>query len=358
MDSHSQLLLDEFKENLEAYHKLNEIVVAILKEKYSKRKDITIDMIESRVKTEKSLVGKLERKGLKYKSIFDLTDLLGLRIITFYNDDIDKVSLEIEKLFDVDWDNSIDKRKTLNIDSFGYASVHYICRLPKSLYFDENMPVLNEIRFEIQIRTILQHAWAQIEHDRGYKTDIDIPQTIIRKIYRLAGLLELADEAFLDFKNEVDNYRDKLKVLLQGKKFEDILLDIDSYESYVETRPFDEQIEKVKNLFKVDIEEVSPRPYYDIFKLLGLKTLQDIEDARINYSEETYRLMSSQLEGFDLDIISSNVFIQNLCMIIAYKKGYGREMMVQILNKIYGVNPRHEKMATRLFDKCQNIAVI
>ena len=82
-------------------------------------------------------------KGHKYNSLADLTDILGLRVITFYIDDVDKVASAVERLFEIDWENTVDKRKIHEIDSFGYLSLHYICKVPDFPY-----------RFEVQMRSV------------------------------------------------------------------------------------------------------------------------------------------------------------------------------------------------------------
>ena len=109
-------------------------------------------------------------KGSKYKSIDDITDLVGLRVITFYTNEVDKVAAIAKRLFDVDWQESVDKRKLHQLDAFGYNSLHYICRMK------EGGP-----RFELQMRTALQHVWSTIEHDTGYKGSVKIPREYKRQ---------------------------------------------------------------------------------------------------------------------------------------------------------------------------------
>ena len=195
LDMHCEMILDEYREKRSVFEKLRSIVMECL-QKCLAENNIVVSGLNSRIKTEQSLTGKLELKGYKYRTLDDITDIIGVRVITFFSDEVDIISALAEKMFEIDWDNTVDKRKMLEIDRFGYMSLHYICRLPKTICNDPDMPELNEIRFELQMRSTLQHVWANMYHDMGYKTDVEIPREYKRNMSRLAGMLELADEQF------------------------------------------------------------------------------------------------------------------------------------------------------------------
>ncbi|OTO21211.1 hypothetical protein A5875_002583 [Enterococcus sp. 3H8_DIV0648] len=84
--------------------------------------------IESRVKTRESLEKKIELKE-KYRSIEEITDICGIRIITYFSDDVDKIANMIKRDFELDEINSVDKRETDDPTKFGYVSLHYIASL-------------------------------------------------------------------------------------------------------------------------------------------------------------------------------------------------------------------------------------
>ena len=110
LDAHCQAILEEYREHLPLFEKMKEKVQAQLKQVFEEA-GLIVASIEGRVKTEKSLAGKLELKGAKYATLADITDIIGLRVITFYSDDVDKVASAVVRLYKVDWENSVDKRK-------------------------------------------------------------------------------------------------------------------------------------------------------------------------------------------------------------------------------------------------------
>ena len=314
MDLHSEMILSQYRDNLNTYEKVRQIVVDKLNE-IVKKLGITVNNVGSRVKTEQSLEGKLKRKGEKYKNIFDITDIVGAMVVTFYSDDVDKFSSVIESTFDVDWNNCIDKRKIYDDNQFGYMSLHFVCKIPKSLYFDEDNPLINEIPFEIQLKTILQHVWASIQHDIGYKYDVEIPKEYLRVMYRLSGLLELADDEFKRIRVKIDEYRQKVKSFVASGNFDDIELNGDSFSAYLELGTLNKVNESISNINNIEIIETSLDRFLPILKTFGISTLGDLHKMVNNYSDLAYRFALIQFGGKDIDIITSAVGITCLCLV-------------------------------------------
>lgn len=112
-----------------------------------------IHVVAARAKTLDSLRSKLRRKG--YSNPRDqITDLIGVRVITYYRDDVDPVVSLLKLALRIDQKNSTDKRKMLDLRSFGYRSVHLIAYLDptKMQHLAESF---RGRRFEIQVRSLL-----------------------------------------------------------------------------------------------------------------------------------------------------------------------------------------------------------
>jgi ppGpp synthetase/RelA/SpoT-type nucleotidyltranferase len=169
--------------------------------------------------------------------LLEITDLAGLRIILHYQDDVDAVVNLVESEFVVHAEHSSDKRETMAVDQFGYLSVHLVASLSPSRVNLSEYSVFKDLFIEIQIRTVLQHAWAAISHALDYKRVEAVPKAFRRKLIRLSGLLELADEQFSDLRRS----RLDLAADLQERFTEkDFLVDLDtvSVEQYLkQARP-------------------------------------------------------------------------------------------------------------------------
>ena len=193
---------------------------------------LTIQSLTSRVKDGDKLAEKLSRRGKHYSTLAEVTDLAGIRVITYLPEDVDKVAALIEREFQIDRDNSIDKRITVNPDSFGYSSLHLICSHDGKRSSLPEYAHLANLKCEVQIRTVLQHAWAEIEHDLGYKTAVEIPQTVKRRFSRLAALLEAADDEFMRIKAELAAYSAKVA---STPSLPDLPLDTITLQRFIET---------------------------------------------------------------------------------------------------------------------------
>ncbi len=354
LDIHCSMIIEEYREKLPVFKKMQEVVLAELK-KCLKENNIAVTAIEGRIKTEKSLAGKLNLKGAKYNTLSDLTDIFGTRIIAFYNDDVDKISALMEKLFEIDWKNSVDKRKTHELNSFGYLSLHYICKIPKSLFCNEAMPELNEYRFELQMRTALQHVWANMYHDIGYKSGIEAPQDYLRTLNRLAGMLELADDEFGRIRNRINEYRFKVEALVKDGKFEEVNLDGDSFMRYLQLEPFKRLTEKIAAINQAEIHQTPMTPFLKVFMKIGCKTLGDVEKIKKDYSDDAYHLALHQIGGTDLDIVASNIGVQNLCIVYLLKNGGGAHGLTKLFDTLNGESPYNADRAKRLIEQVKEL---
>ena len=354
MDLKTESLLEQYDELQPVLQRMYDYVLSLL-ERTLNENGIEVTSVRARIKTRQSLAGKLALKGSKYTEVTDITDLLGARIITYYTDDVDRIAAIAEQLFSIDWENSIDKRHLHDLDSFGYNSLHYICRLPESLIKDPDYPQLNTIRFELQLRTTVQHAWAAINHDIGYKTGVEIPREYLRQMNRLAGMLELADAEFSRIRMAITDYRRSVQQLVQNGQLDDVKLDGDTFSSYLKVRPFDSLNRRIAALNQAEIQDVPLTGYLRVFIAFGCKTLGDVDRLRKQYTEEAYYLARHQLGNTDLDILSSAVGIQNICIVCILAQGGGKIGLTRFFNAINGDSPQNELLADATFELAKNL---
>ena len=343
LDAHCQAILEEYRANLPKFEKAADTFHGMLK-KIFEDSGLIVASIEHRVKTEKSLAGKLELKGAKYATLADITDIVGLRVITFYSDDVDKVASAVDRLFDIDWENSVDKRKLLQVDSFGYLSLHFICRY-------EGFPY----RFEVQMRTVLQHAWANMNHDIGYKSGVEVPREYLRNLNRLAGMLELADEQFSKIRIEITDYRRRVQALVASGNLDDVPLDADTFRQYLSIRPFDALNKRIAAVNQAEIQEVNLMNYAGIFKFMGCHTLGDINKMLKDNTEAAYSFACYQISLTDLDIISSSLAPQNICITQILRSGGGKRDLKLFFDELNGESDSNEIMADMMLEDVKDL---
>lgn len=172
-----------------------------LLEQLVRAEGIEFAQIDCRTKTVESLVEKIKRKKDKYANpLLEVTDLVGLRVISYYAEDVPKIGTLLRREFAVDEANSRDAAANRAVDQFGYSSVHYIVSVePRRAQLVE-WRRFDGLKAEIQVRTVMQHAWAAVNHKLTYKSEQELPRELHRDLSRLSALLELADKEFSDLR--------------------------------------------------------------------------------------------------------------------------------------------------------------
>ena len=353
LDLHAACILEEYSRLKPLFAEIAERVHKRLKEVFDEAGLLTA-ALEYRVKTEPSLAGKLELKGAKYKDLFDLTDIVGVRVVTFYLDDVDKVASIVERLFDIDWENSVDKRKAHEIDSFGYLSLHYICSLPEQDRPDE-WPEASRVRFEIQMRTVLQHAWANMNHDTGYKSGVEVPKRYLRSLSRLAGILELVDEQFSQIRTEITDYRRNIQALVASGNLKEVPLEVESFRSFLAMEPFRGLNRRIAAVNQAEILDVSLMQFLQVFRGLKMETLGDISDLIRDWSDAAYQIAVYQMGVTDIDIVSSSVGPQNLCIAYILRHGWGKAGIRMLLDELNGASDNNDFMADYLVSQAKDL---
>ncbi|SCW35801.1 ppGpp synthetase catalytic domain-containing protein (RelA/SpoT-type nucleotidyltranferase) [Ancylobacter rudongensis] len=137
-----------------------------------------------------------------YKISDYITDIIGVRIVCLYETDMPKIENIIKENFDII--SITDKTKLLvgDIRTFGYKGVHFDIKLRKDRYVFPEYKRLEGVQVEVQLRSIVQDAWSEIEHKLRYKKQS--PPLLQRRVVRLAALFELADQEFSTIRDETE----------------------------------------------------------------------------------------------------------------------------------------------------------
>jgi len=344
LDPHGESLMQQYRDLRPTLEQLEQEAYDLLRQALDEQ-GIYVTAIEHRVKTEHSLAGKLELKGGKYKSIDDVTDLVGLRVITFYTDEVDKVAAIAKRVFDIDWQESVDKRKLHELDAFGYNSLHYICRLKTG-----------SPRFELQMRTALQHVWSTIEHDTGYKGEVKIPREYQRQFSRLAGMMELIDDEFSRLRLVLNDYRRQILSLVKDGQLNGVPLSQGSFRSFLDLHPFDRLNRRIAAVNQAEIYPVSMMPFLPVLESFGLETLGDVQRFIEDNSDDAHQLALTQLAVTDLDILSSSAALLYLCLVYVIKHGGGRDGLKAVYDTINGDNEANGMLADMILEQAGSLA--
>lgn len=195
----TRLVRRDFELKRDLYSRFAQKIIPIL-ENAIQDDGIKVHLIDYRTKSVKSFIADVHKETQHIKTAAEfrravnrLTDRAGLRVITYLPSDICGVGRIVEKEF------SVIKKVDMGAESpsvLGYRSLHYDIRFRKARVRLSDYRAFKGMTAEIQVRTILQHAWAEIEHDIVYKARMRASKVTRRQFATLSGLLEVADREF------------------------------------------------------------------------------------------------------------------------------------------------------------------
>lgn len=265
----NKMLYERFSKEVE------EIITKILKSK-----NIPYQSVSHRVKEKESYLNKC--KSEKYTDpIKQITDVSGIRIIAYTNQDVSNICEILKDEFIIDEGNSGNKAEMLDTDKVGYLSVHYILQLNEKRLGLSEYKLYDNLKCEVQVRTLLQHAWAEIEHDRDYKFAGVLPKDIKRRFYLVAGVLELMDNEFDKLSTEIDEYAKSMKISVSEGNY-NLEIDSKSVEQYMLKK-----FEGISDVGPSGEGVIVTEKIVEELVRFGYKTIQEIDDD-INRFENIY----------------------------------------------------------------------
>jgi ppGpp synthetase/RelA/SpoT-type nucleotidyltranferase len=194
-----------FHSNQPNYEALCQEVSFVLKKRLAEA-SVEVSAITWRVKGLTSFLGKIDRKQA-VRPFEEIRDIAGVRIVYLHKIDLRKIKILVRQNFEVleEINKSISE-----VDRFGYTALHYLVQIKQETSGARYEDLKNSV-CELQVRTVLQDAWAILDHHFRYKQESEIPLPLRREIHSLAGALETADNHFNEIAKKRARYINNLK---------------------------------------------------------------------------------------------------------------------------------------------------
>jgi putative GTP pyrophosphokinase len=299
------------------------IEVAYILRKRITTQSVEVALITQRAKTLNSFLEKIQRK--KYDKPFsEIDDFAGVRVVCLYISDISKIEKVIQAEFQVV--EKVDKFRSKAPDQFGYGAIHFVVRLGKKnlgARYDD----LKDFKCEVQVRTVLQDAWAIIDHHLVYKRESDIPTHIQRKLIGLAGLLETADDQFDRIRQEREEYLDSLEKTAEDEPvFLTSEINRDSVVAYLERQFPSIQMEGFDGQLDTILGEINLKKY---------GTLQSIHSAIKPLFSHMERIVGSVKMDSDSGILRLALLLSMVDRDLQKAPGYPKDW-IKPIDKLAG----------------------
>jgi putative GTP pyrophosphokinase len=317
-------IVSEYRKTIELYQAFASRLEALIIDLLAST-NVKLHFSESRVKSPESLKDKLTRPGKSYDApLKQVPDLVGIRIVLYYRDNIPTVGEIIKREFEIIEEVSSHQPDKYSPDQFGYISMHYIVKINSERIKLIEWKSFADIHAEIQVRTLLQHSWAAVSHALQYKREGDVPITLRRRLYRLAGLFELADEEFIAIRDardsavlqSVEAVRDKNKsARIDSTVIIEVMRTSDNFRKQVNA------MEKIGFSFESSLEYVGT--IVEECERLEIVTLRQLE-----------KIISQDYSAYFRDIFDNNwrvddSFALYLLLIASHRDSFTEEHLVQ-----------------------------
>ena len=325
--AHRRAAVEEYRRIRGRYEAFAQAVKEILVQAL-RAADIGVSSVEPRAKDPESFGAKAElpsdsdHREPKYRRPIDeITDLAGVRIIAFFPRALASIGDCIREEFDV-IEHTDHGQKLSQDERFGYRSDHYLVKINgKRTELPEYEPHRGLVA-EVQVRTILQHAWAEIEHDIQYKASSTTPNTIRRRFMSLAGLLEIADREFQAIQDEDKELKRLARTSVEKGVLEEVEITADALRSYLYRRVGQDGLG-------------TDYPYNfmaQILRRLGFTTLDQVEVCIKDYDGDQLNRILRQEKGsntrFEHMLLAGmgTVFVERVTDNEGWREGYRRKL--------------------------------
>jgi len=252
----------EYSKRVPEYRRLIKEVKFILHEALTKSEVSFVDSVQVRIKKFKDFYEKVVRKGVGENAFAATGDVAGLRMIRLYRSDLPRIGSLIWRSFKVVKEDRKSVRARPN--EFGYVSDHYIVKLLPE-YRGPRYDDISQLQCEIQVRTVLMHAWAAVSHHLEYKQEMDIPAELKKDFYALSALLHLADSQFDNIRRARQSLRKELQEL-KVKELFDRPLNLDTLFAFLRWKLPDRKISQPGEYSRL-LSSLTQAGYGDIPKL-------------------------------------------------------------------------------------------
>jgi putative GTP pyrophosphokinase len=295
---------------------------------------------------------KLLRPGKSYTApLSEMPDLCGLRLIVYHPDDVRDAEKVVQNEFRINEEQSGSAIERLAANEFGYLSLHLIVSLADDRVSLTEWKPFQGMVAEIQVRTVLQHAWAAISHALQYKRESEVPNSLRRRLFRLSGLLELADEEFASLnaahKHLVKELSDASPTAFAGNPIDRL-----SIKEYLERSDLPARIAKIaygagfSDASEMDgpPDELELKPSDEASQLVAmctaanLKTVQELDDTLtrlLSRSKEIFKRLIADNEGKNW--FGNPTFFIKLLVIFAFPESFSTDQLESDLDWDYEI---------------------